>query len=78
MTSPQAILIGATLIALSVIAANTMHPAEAQRYGGPYQLMHHSNALANAGVFRLDTASGEVSYCFISGDQSLTCSASVK
>jgi len=78
MTSPQAILIGAAMIALTILIVDTIHPAEAQRYGGPFELMHHSNTVANAGVFRLDTSSGEVSYCFISGDQALTCSKSVK
>jgi hypothetical protein len=41
-------------------------------------LMHHSNTVANAGVFRLDTSSGEVSYCYITADQALTCSKAVK
>jgi hypothetical protein len=78
MTNTQAILIGAALIAASVIATNGIHSAEAQKYGGPYQLMHHSNTVANAGVFRLDTASGGVSYCFIATDQSLSCTKEVK
>ena len=66
------------MIAASVLIADGIRPAEAQHYGGPFQPMHHSNTLANAGVFRLDTASGEVSYCYIGGYQSLTCSKSVK
>ncbi len=78
MTNTQAILIGASLIAASVLFGNGMRPAEAQRYGGPFQLMHHSNTVANAGVFRLDTGTGEVSYCYITADQSLTCSKEVK
>jgi hypothetical protein len=78
MTNTQAILIGASLIAASIVFTTGIHPAEAQQHGGPYQLMHHSNTLANAGVFRLDTASGEVSYCYITADQSLTCSKEVK
>ena len=80
MTNTQAILIGASLIAASVLLTNGIHPAEAQRYGGPYQLEHHSNTLANAGVFRLDTASGEVSYCYISDPNGATivCSKTVK
>jgi uncharacterized protein YbcV (DUF1398 family) len=77
MKTPQAILIGAALIAASVLFVNSIRPAEAQR-GGPYQIMHHSNTLANAGVFRLDTASGEVSYCYITADNSLTCSKAVQ
>ena len=78
MTNIQAILIGAAMIAGSVLIADGIRPAEAQHLGGPYQLMHHSNTLANAGVFRLDTSSGEVSYCFIATDQSLNCTRGVK
>ena len=78
MTNTQAILIGASLIAASVLFGNGMRSAEAQRYGGPFQLMHHSNTVANAGVFRLDTGTGEVSYCYITADQALTCSKEVK
>ena len=77
MTNTQAILIGACIIAASILFHDGIRSAQAQG-GGPYQLMHHSNTLANAGVFRLDTASGEVSYCFISAENSLTCSQSVK
>lgn len=78
MTNTQAILIGASIIAASILVSNGIRPAEAQHYGGQYELMHHSNTSANAGVFRLDTSSGEVSYCYINGDQSLTCSRTVK
>jgi hypothetical protein len=77
MNTPQSILAGAALIAGTVLFINTIHPAEAQMRG-PFQLMHHSNTVSNAGVFRLDTSSGEVSYCFITADSSLTCSAPVK
>ena len=78
MTNIQAILIGAALIAGSILASNGIHPATAQNYGGPYQLMHHSNTSANAGVFRLDTANGDVSYCYIGADQNLACTRGVK
>jgi hypothetical protein len=77
MTTPQAILIGAAIIACSVIAANGLHSAQANT-GGPYQLMHHSNTSANAGVFRLDTTSGGVSYCYINAGQAATCTGEVK
>ena len=66
MTTPKAILAGAVLIALSIIFIGTAGHAVAGR-GGPYQIMHHSNTQANAGVFRLDTATGEVSYCYLTG-----------
>ncbi len=80
MTNTQAILIGASLIATSIFLTNGIHPAEAQRYVGAYQIEHHSNTLANAGVFRLDTNSGEVSYCFIAdaSGSNLVCSRGVK
>lgn len=77
MTNTQAILIGACVIAAAVLAGDFTRPAAAQARG-PFQLMHHSNSTALAGVFRLDTASGEVSYCYISADQNLTCSRSVQ
>ena len=78
MTNTQAILIGASIIAASILLSNGVHNAEAQHYGGAFELMHHSNTSANAGVFRIDSSSGEVSYCYINGDQNLTCSKSVK
>jgi hypothetical protein len=77
MSSPKAILLGSILIAASIMVVNTIHPARAAM-GGPYQLMHHTNPNANAGVFRLDTSSGSVSYCFVSGEAQLVCSAEVK
>jgi len=79
MTSPQAILAGAALIAASIFFVNTIRPAEAQHVG-PFQLMHHSNTSGNAGVFRLDVSSGDVSYCYITGDAaaSLVCSRSIR
>jgi hypothetical protein len=80
MSSAQAILIGAVLIALSIIIVSTIRPAEAQRYGGPFQLMHHSNTSGNAGVFRLDTASGEVSFCYVANadGSTIVCSKPVR
>ncbi|MGE3622321.1 MAG: hypothetical protein AB7H77_00405 [Bdellovibrionales bacterium] len=77
MTNAQAIFAGAALIAASVIVVNTIRPAEAA-LNGPYQLMHHSNTTANAGVFRVDTSSGEVSYCYVSAAGDLVCSTGVK
>lgn len=76
MTPSQAILAGAGLIAASIVFVNTIHPANAQ-VRGPYQLMHHSNTAANAGVFRLDAATGAVSYCYITAKSDLVCSAEV-
>jgi hypothetical protein len=77
MSSAQAILAGAAIIALSIVFVNLIRPAKADM-GGPYQLMHHANTVANASVFRLDTSSGDVSYCFVSNDSQLVCSHWVK
>jgi hypothetical protein len=77
MTSAQAILTGAALIAASILIVSSIRPAEAQHVG-PFELMHHSNTVANAGVFRLDTTTGEVTYCYITADSSLICTKSVK
>lgn len=76
MSSAKAILLGSLLIAASILIVNTITPARAA-LGGPYQLMHHSNPNANAGVFRLDTSSGGISYCFIDNG-SLVCTAEIK
>jgi len=81
MSPSKAIFSGAIIIAVSVIFINGMHSAKAYEGGpGPYQLMQHSNTTANAGVFRIDTNSGEVSYCYVvgSGQVELTCTKSVK
>lgn len=79
MTTAQAIMSGALLIAVSIFAVATLRPAEAQRMSsGPFQLMHHSNTVANAGVFRLDTATGEITYCYITGNSDLACTHAVK
>ncbi|MFA4993744.1 MAG: hypothetical protein WC521_00330 [Bdellovibrionales bacterium] len=78
MTNIQVLLVGAILIAGSILATNGIHSAKAAYGGGPYQLMHHSNTAANAGVFRLDTSTGGISYCYISGSQSLTCTGEIK
>ncbi|HEU0118516.1 MAG TPA: hypothetical protein VFR09_07775 [Alphaproteobacteria bacterium] len=77
MTSPQAIIVGAIIIAASIVFVNTIRPAEAQRIG-PFQLMHHSNPTANAGVFRIDEGSGEVSYCYVTANSDLVCSKSIR
>jgi hypothetical protein len=77
MTTPQAIFAGSLVIAASIVFVNSIRPAQAA-LSGPYQLMHHSNSNANAGVFRLDISSGEVSYCFINAAGSLGCTSGVK
>jgi hypothetical protein len=79
MSPAQAILAGAVLIAASILFVDTIHIASAQeRSVGPFQLMHHSNTVANAGVFKLDISTGDVSYCFVSGTNELVCSRPVR
>ncbi len=78
MTNTQAILIGAALIAGSILATGSIHPAKAGYDAGPFQLMHHSNTSANAGVFKIDTTTGGVSYCYINASQALTCTAEIR
>ena len=77
MSSAKAILLGAILIAASIVFVGSIRPAEAQRTG-PFQLMHHSNTQANAGVFRLDVTTGEINYCYITPDNALTCQSERK
>ena len=79
MSHTQAFLTGALLIAASLFVANAIHPAAALA-NGPFQLMQHSNTAANAGVFRIDTVTGEVSYCYVSGSSGvdINCSRAVR
>ncbi len=79
MSPAQAILAGAALIAASIIFVTIIHPANAAvPVIWPFQLMHHSNTAANAGVFRLNVSTGEVSYCYLGAQGQLACSASVQ
>lgn len=80
MTPSQSILVGAILISVSLFVNNLIQPAKAAGGYGAFQLEHHSNTAANAGVFRLDTSSGEVSYCFLSGSTGvdLVCTKPVR
>ncbi|MDD5587178.1 MAG: hypothetical protein PHY92_09560 [Alphaproteobacteria bacterium] len=79
MSQAQAILTGALLIAVSLFIANAIQPAAALA-NGPFQLRQHSNTAANAGVFRIDTVTGEVSYCYVTGSAGvdIMCSRSVR
>lgn len=77
MRTTQAIFIGACIIAGSILLAQGFKPAQAYT-GGPFQLMQHSNTTSNVGVFRIDTASGDVSYCFLTLSNELVCSKSVR
>lgn len=63
MTTPQAIMIGAGIIAAAVYA--TGQRAEAQR-GGPYQISANGQFY---GAWRVNTATGDVSACGLTGCQ---------
>jgi len=77
MSPARAILTGSLLIALAVLATRGATPALAAM-NGTYQLSPHSNTTANVGVFKIDTVSGEVSYCYMSNNNALTCTGPVK
>lgn len=73
MPTAKTALLATLLFATGLIFLGT---AQAQAGGrvGPFQLMHHANPTANPGVFRLDTTTGEVSYCYVSGSSTETAS----
>ncbi|MBI3419954.1 MAG: hypothetical protein HY053_07480 [Proteobacteria bacterium] len=54
--------------------------AEAQRVMGAYTISQHSNPNALAGVFRLNQATGYMSYCYITdaqGKPAVSCTQEV-
>ncbi len=81
MSPTQAILSGALIIAATIAMFSGSRPATASMTGA-YQLMHHSNSTAVAGVFRMDTSNGEISYCYVveqrNGQTEVTCSRPAK
>lgn len=78
MTNSKAILAGAVMICATILLDHALSPAIAQSAQRSFQIEHHSNPTANAGVFRLNTESGDVSYCYISGNSELVCTRSVR
>ncbi|MCL2474291.1 MAG: hypothetical protein FWF23_05285, partial [Alphaproteobacteria bacterium] len=65
-------------IAASVILMQTLQPAKAASGEGPYILMRHSNTTATSSVFRLDTTTGGVSFCFVNTTgTSISCTREV-
>ncbi len=79
MTTAQAIFCGAALIAACVIIANGFRPAAAELAAvGPYQLMHHSNTSANSSVFKLNSLTGEISFCYVTANSDVVCTHPVK
>jgi len=77
MPKIQAMLFGALLTVAGAGLLHLVQPAAAMG-NGPYQLMHHSNTSANAGVFRMDTSTGAVSYCYMSDNNALNCTGEVR
>lgn len=77
MSQIQTLFLGALLMAACFVLAGGANPARALS-GGPYMLMQHSNTTANVGVFRIDTSSGAVSYCYLTGNANLSCTAEVQ
>lgn len=77
MSQQNTILLAVLVAVVGFVLVMTQQPAQAQR-GGPYQLMHHSNTTAAAGVFRLDTASGDVSFCYVTSQNEVQCSKSAQ
>ncbi|MGE0108343.1 MAG: hypothetical protein AB7S81_01060 [Bdellovibrionales bacterium] len=69
---PQISLFVVLLVLLGVVLGQFIGSAQALG-NGPYALMQHSNVTANAGVFRLDTRSGGVSYCYVTPNIQITC-----
>ncbi|MCL2470095.1 MAG: hypothetical protein FWF24_07760 [Alphaproteobacteria bacterium] len=84
MSTVKAIIAGAFLMASAFLLAQGGFPTakafnEAQAFaGGPYLLMQHSNTTANVGVFRINTSTGDVSYCYLSLGNDLVCTRSVR
>jgi hypothetical protein len=79
MSQSQAILAGAALIAVSILFINAVRPAAALG-NGPYQLVHHSNTTSNVGIFKIDTSTGDLNYCYLagSGGVDLVCTKTVR
>lgn len=77
MSQFQTLVFGALFILAGVAVANAAHPARAMN-DGPYTIMQHSNTTANAGVFRLDTTSGAISYCYVTPNVDLICTKEVR
>jgi len=77
MSQFKGLILGALLVVLGFGLAGAIRPASALS-GGPYMLMQHSNTTANVGVFRIDTATGGVSYCYLTGKADLACTQEVE
>jgi hypothetical protein len=64
MTENKATIFALFGIFLVILLLLLIPRAEAGR-SGPFQIVAHANPNATASVFRLDTESGEVSYCYV-------------
>lgn len=77
MSPTRMFILGVVTVLASLGVFQWVLPAKALG-NGPYMLMQHSNPAANVGVFRVDTSTGGVSYCFITNSNELQCSKEVK
>ena len=66
MKAPFAIVFAGVLMAAALYFGLGHAPAYADR-GGPYYMVAHQNNTINPGIFRIDSASGSISYCFVRG-----------
>jgi hypothetical protein len=77
MTSSSKLILfaGGLAIGVALTAVLFAGRAEAQRTIGSYAIRNHSNPNALAGVFRVNQATGYISYCYInaSGTPQVTC-----
>jgi hypothetical protein len=74
--SPKLILfLGGALMGAALTIILFAGRAEAQRTVGSYAIRNHSNPNALAGVFRVNQATGYMSYCYINaaGAPQVTC-----
>jgi len=78
MNTPKAILSGAIIIAATIVFMQALNPAKASGQDGLFMLMRHSNTTATSSVFRLNTATGGVSFCFVNAaGTSISCTREV-
>lgn len=66
--------LSAALILIGSLIFFSVAQAQAGGRVGPFLLMHHANPTANPGVFRVDTTTGEVSYCYVAGSSTESAS----
>ena len=73
------LILAAALLLRFTPAAQAQHPVSAEG-AGTFMLVAHSNNNAQVGIFRIDTTTGAVSYCYINGtvNASIVCTPPVQ